>query len=294
MALAIRWPGKVSPGRVVTDFVNLMDLAPTFLDAAGVEKPDGMTASSIMPLLESTESGRIQEDRNFVVTGRERHVLSREGALPYPMRGIRTDDFLYIYNFEPDRWPAGDPGGMDDYDAEPPELAPDFSIALVSFTATWDHGPTKLWMIHHRAEEDVRPLYELGFGKRPQEELYDLRNDPHYMNNVASDSEYEQVRADLNSRLMALLQEQDDPRLTESPPRFELPPYAGPVSEELAGGGREIHWHSRARPKLVRNRNQQPREEDLANLPGSHLRLVLASDSIRVNQYRYTDTQGRL
>ena len=59
------------------------------------------------------------------------------------------------------------------------------------------------------------------------------------MQNVAYDSEYEQIRADLNSRLMALLQEQDDPRLTESPPRFELPPYAGPVSEELLEADRQ-------------------------------------------------------
>ena len=240
VAMAIRWPGHISPGRVVSDFVNLMDLAPTFLEAAGVEQPQGMTASSIMPLLESGESGQIQEDRDFVVTGRERHVLSREGALPYPMRGIRTDDFLYVYNFEPDRWPAGDPGGMDDYNAEPPELAPDFSIATRFVYGDMDHGPTKLWMIHNRAREDVRPLYELGFGKRPQEELYDLRKDPDYMENVAYDSEYEQVRAELNSRLMAVLNEQGDPRLTESPPRFELPPYAGPVSEELLEEDRQL------------------------------------------------------
>ena len=233
MALAVRWPGHVQPGRVISDLVNLMDLAPTFLDAAGVEHPDGMTATSIMPLLESADSGRIQEERDFVVTGRERHTLSREGGVPYPMRGIRTDDFLYVYNFEPDRWPAGDPGGMDDYNAEPPPLVSDFSVPVRHIYGDIDHGPTKVWMIHHRAEDDVTPLFELGFGKRPQEELYDLRNDPHYMNNVAYESEYEQIKADLNARLMSVLQEQGDPRLTESPPRFEQPPFAGPISEEL-------------------------------------------------------------
>jgi hypothetical protein len=30
-------------------------------------------------------------------------------------------------------------------------------------------------MIHHRNEPLVRPLFKLGFGKRPGEELYDLR-----------------------------------------------------------------------------------------------------------------------
>jgi N-sulfoglucosamine sulfohydrolase len=67
-------------------------------------------------------------------------------------------------------------------------------------------------MIHHRAEEDVRELFELGFGKRPREELYDLRIDPHYMNNVADNPEYEPIRKELSDQLMEVLREQDDPR----------------------------------------------------------------------------------
>ena len=231
MALAVRWPEKVSPGRVVSDFVNLMDLAPTFLDAAGVEQPPGMAASSIVPLLESTNSGRILQDRDFVVTGRERHTVSREGGLPYPIRAIRTDDFLYIHNFEPDRWPAGNPRGLDDVNAEPPPWE-DIRTVTLTVYGDIDQGPTKVWMIYNRAEENVKPLFELGFGKRPQEELYDLHKDPDYMQNVAYDSEYEKVRADLNSRLMSVLKEQDDPRIAESPPRFEQPPFAGPAPEE--------------------------------------------------------------
>ena len=44
-----------------------------------------------------------------------------------------------------------------------------------------DPSPTKAYMIHHREDLDVEPLYDLAFGKRPREELYDLRTDPHYM-----------------------------------------------------------------------------------------------------------------
>ena len=247
VAMAIRWPEKVSPGRVVSDFVNLMDLAPTFLDAAGVDLPPEMAGRSITPLLESAESGRIEEERDFVVTGRERHVLAREGGLPYPQRALRTDDFLYIYNFEPDRWPAGDPGGLDDDKTAPPpkeELLNDY----LSVFGDIDLGPTKVWMIYNRAKEDVKPLFQLGFGKRPQEELYDLRKDPDYMENVAYESEYEQIRADLNSRLMAVLKEQNDPRLTESPPRFEHPPYAGPVPGEWQAENRK--WLAASDPRL--------------------------------------------
>ena len=247
VAMAVRWPEKVSPGRVISDFVNLMDLAPTFLDAAGVDLPPGMAASSIVPLLESTDSGRIQEDRDFVVTGRERHTISRAGGLPYPIRSLRTDDFLYIHNFEPDRWPAGDPGGLDDDSAEPPPRE-DIRTVTLSVYGDIDQGPTKVWMIYNRAKEDVKPLFQLGFGKRLQEELYDLRKDPDYMQNVAYESEYEQIRADLNCRLMAVLNEQNDPRLTESPPRFEQPPYAGPMSEEWQAENRR--WLATRDPRL--------------------------------------------
>ena len=148
VAMAVRWHGQVSQGRVISDFVNLMDLAPTFLDAAGVDFPEGMTARSLTPLLKSTESGRIEEGRDFVVTGRERHMLAREGNLPYPQRAIRTDDFLYIHNFEPDRWPAGDPYGLDDDDAPPPP---------------WGRNPDQL-------SRSVR-----GFRPRPHKGLDDLQ-----------------------------------------------------------------------------------------------------------------------
>ena len=229
VALAARWPGKIAGERTVHDFVNLMDLAPTFLEAAGVEIPEVMTARSLMPILAGREQGQVEADRTYVVTGRERHVAgARAENLPYPQRAIRTEHFLYIYNFAPDRWPMGDPKGLDD----PTHDAPDFDdLRHKTFIcyADLDAGPTKAWMIHHRAEAEVRPLFELGFGKRPQQELFDLRVDPDYMNNVATHPDYADVRTQLHEQLFALLREQADPRLLEDPCRFEQAPYAGPV-----------------------------------------------------------------
>jgi N-sulfoglucosamine sulfohydrolase len=229
VALAARWPGHIQPGRVIEDFVNLMDLAPTFLDVAGVDIPDSMSASSLLPVLESAEGGQVDGDRTWVVTGRERHVENaREGGLPYPMRAIRTEDFLYIHNFASDRWPVGDPNGLDDLNAEAPSWE-----SIVATTRTvfpdMDGGPTKAWMIHHRADEYVQPLFQIAFGKRPQEELYDLRVDPDHMNNVADHPDYQSTRQDLADKLMSVLRENDDPRLVETPVRFEHAPYAGPV-----------------------------------------------------------------
>ena len=231
VALAIRWPGHISEGRIISDFVNLMDLAPTFLDIAEVEKPSDMVANSLIPLLESSNSGRVEETRDFVVTGRERHGLAREGYLPYPSRAIRTDDFLYIYNFAPDRWPIGDPKGLEDDDAIPPS-AEDILESYDTIFQDIDKGPTKVWMIYNRGKNQVKPLYELAFGKRPLEELYDLRVDPDYMSNVAEQSEYQIKKNEMKTRLMSILENENDPRVTESPSRFDLPPFAGPVPKE--------------------------------------------------------------
>ena len=92
-----------------------------------------------------------------------------------------------------------------------------------------DASPTKAWMIHHRTEEYVRPMYSLGFGKRPYEELYDLSNDPDYMNNVAGQDKYAGVKKELYNKLMKILCEQNDPRVVEKPCRYESQPYAGPL-----------------------------------------------------------------
>ena len=231
VALAVRWPGRVGAGRVVEDFVNLMDLAPTFCEAGGIDPPGSMTARSLMALLESPDSGQIDPARSSVVMGRERHIAhARKGMLPYPQRAIRTRDFIYIINFEPDRWPMGDPIGLDG--SERPEPTQE-ALTHDTFATLrdMDASPTKAWLVTHREEQDVEPLYQLAFGKRPREELYDLRADPDYLHNVAGEPEYATVRARLEQELLALLEAQNDPRLMEQPCRYEYEPYAGKVAK---------------------------------------------------------------
>ena len=77
----------------------------------------------------------------------------------------------------------------------------------------------------------MEPLYQLAFGKRPREELYDLRKDPDYMNNIATDPDYAEVRTRMEARLLSILETEDDPRLMEQPCRYEYEPYAGPVDK---------------------------------------------------------------
>ncbi|MEM9621537.1 MAG: sulfatase [Pseudomonadota bacterium] len=229
VALAARWPGQIEPGRIVEDFVNLMDLGPTFCEVGGISPPPSMTAHSLLPVFTSPRSGQIETQRDHVVTGRERHIAhARQGMLPYPQRAIRTRDFIYIINFEPDRWPMGDPIGLQD-DERPEPTSHDLTHDTFVTLRDMDASPTKAWLVTHREEDDVEPLYDLAFGKRPREELYDLRTDPNYMTNVAADPAYATDRAQLEKRLLQILKAQDDPRLMEQPCRYEYEPYAGRV-----------------------------------------------------------------
>ena len=75
----------------------------------------------------------------------------------------------------------------------------------------------------------MEPLFQLGFGKRPREELYHLVDDPSYMRNLAAEPSAEGIRARMEARLLSILEEQNDPRLMEQPCRYELEPYAGPA-----------------------------------------------------------------
>ena len=245
VALAARWPGQINPGRVIKDFVNLMDLGPTFCEVGGIDVPDTMTAQSILPLLQADQSGQVDPERDHVVTGRERHIAhARKGMLPYPQRSIRTEDFIYIINFEPERWPMGDPLGLDRSDDRPMPTTEQLTNDTFVTLRDMDASPTKAWLVTHREEHDVEPLYELAFGKRPREELYDLKKDPDYMHNVANNPDYEDIRASLEARLLEILARENDPRLMEQPCRYEYEPYAGKVPKvwfEAAAEEQELY-----------------------------------------------------
>ncbi|MFT4637041.1 MAG: N-sulfoglucosamine sulfohydrolase [Verrucomicrobiales bacterium] len=225
--LAVRWAGRVPAGRVVDDFVNLTDLAPTFLETAGSKPLEVMTGRSLMPLLASEKSGMIDETRDHVVVGRERHVAkARSGQLPYPQRAIRTKDFLYIRSFKPDRWPMGSGPGMGASERPMPPFEQLRENTFAAF-ADLDGSPTKAWIVTHREDPKVEKFFKIAFGRRPAEELYDLKKDPHQMTNVASDESYKDQRDALEARLLAVLRETGDPRVTGDGATYDLPPFAG-------------------------------------------------------------------
>jgi arylsulfatase A-like enzyme len=224
VALVAAGPG-VKGGRVVDDFVNLMDLTPTFLEVGGVKPPAGLDGKSFWNVLASDRSGQVDPSRTWVVTGRERHVAdARAGNLPYPHRALRTKDYLYIRNFAPDRYPMGDPGGVT-ADKAPAANALE-NDTMVAFS-DMDASPTKAWLVGHRSDAKWKPYYDYAFAKRPAEELYDLKADPDQMRNVAGDPTYADARKEMAARLTKILTDAGDPRLVEKVCRFEKPPFTG-------------------------------------------------------------------
>ncbi|VAX27068.1 Sulfatase [hydrothermal vent metagenome] len=195
--LIFAWIDHIPMNRTVDDFANLNDLAPTFLEIANGKIPEQMTAKSLTNILFSKKEGHIDKDRNFIVTARERHALCRKNGLGYPGRAIRTEDFLYIRNFNPERWPAGDPPLYGDVDAH-----------MLHYAC-----PTKLFILKNKDKPDIKPFFELGFAKRPAEELFDVRTDPDQINNVAYKKEYKEIKKELSDKLLNYLKETKDPRI---------------------------------------------------------------------------------
>jgi arylsulfatase A-like enzyme len=231
VALAIAGPG-VQGGRVVDDFTCLPDLAPTFLEAGQVAIPDVMTARSLWPVLKSEREGLVDSRRTWVITGRERHVAkAREGQLPYPQRALNTADYLFIINFRPERYPLGDPYRLDT--GNPPtttELTENTFVTLPDE----DAGPAKAWLVDHRNDPQWKRYFDHAYGKRPGEELFDLKKDPHQMHNVAADPAYTSIAARLRKQLLDELKRTGDPRLVDNGKFFETPPMAGPVQDRTA------------------------------------------------------------
>ncbi|MBM3728885.1 MAG: sulfatase [Acidobacteria bacterium] len=158
--LMVRWPGRVKPGLVTEELISGEDITPTFLAAAGVEKPKAMSGRSFLGLL----TGESYTPRDHVFAARLAH-----GNSPYSDRAssfdlsrcVRTARYKLIYNCTPHQVyqpvdSAGGPGWTQMQEANRAgTLAP----------------------IHHKAYfTSPRPVFE----------LFDLQEDPSELNNIAA------------------------------------------------------------------------------------------------------------
>lgn len=193
---AARWGNKIPAGRKLTDFITFPDLAPTLMEIAGIAAPEQMTGESFTKQLFATESGRVDPTRDHTLLGKERHDIGRTDgdllSVGYPARAIRNDQFLYVRNFKPLRWPVGDP-----------------KYGLLNC----DNSPTKSFLTSLSPNSDEYRWYEMSFGKRPKEELYDVLADPDCVNNLADNPEYIVTMVKLWHQLETELEAQGDPRI---------------------------------------------------------------------------------
>ncbi len=192
--MAVMWGGHVPKPFAFDGFVNLLELAATFYDAAGVTPPEPIRGSSILPVLTGKQKASA---RGEVFLERERHANVRAGNVGYPSRAIKTADYIYIRNLRSERWPVGDP---------------DYASRLAPY-GDCDNGPAKSFLVGHRNEYPV--LFELAFGMRPAEELYDLRKDPGQHHNVAADPAYAAALKKLRGQLSAWMRSTNDIRATQ-------------------------------------------------------------------------------
>lgn len=207
LPLAIMWPkGIKNPGRIVEDFVSFTDFAPTILDVAEVKpKKSGMQkmeGKSLVPLFAETQKGKF---RDYMIIGKERTDLGRPDDEGYPIRGIVTNEYLYLRNYHTDRWPAGNPetGYMD-----------------------CDGSPTKTFILNDRRSKGKSWYWDMNFGKLPAEQLYHISEDMQCIENLADDEKYNDVKNTLSNQMIKKLKKDGDPRMFGKGDIFDTYPYS--------------------------------------------------------------------
>lgn len=182
--LVIAGPG-IKAGAVRADLVEHIDIAALSLAAANIEIPAVMQGQDIL-----AES---YTHREAVFSARDRCDETVDH-----MRAVRTQDFKYIRNFLPQR----------------PYLQP---------CAYKDAKEIIKALRRAYAAGELNEAQELIFREtRPEEELYDLKNDPYELNNLADDPGFLEKLVELRDRLDVWMEETDDKGLeAESEAQFE-------------------------------------------------------------------------
>ena len=227
--MAMLWKrGIKNPGRVIEDYVSMTDLAPTFLELAGISpKASGMrpfAGKSLLNIFHSSLSGQVDSQRNYQLVGMERHDFGRPKDQGYPIRGIHQDGFLYLKNYEPDRWPACNPE---------------------TGYLNCDGGAIKSYVLNQRRNGMDSYFWDLCFGKRPLEELYDLKNDPDCINNLALNPKHAKRKTKMSTAMETKLTQEGDLRMAGYGHLYELYPGANIVGfyeRFMAGEKFNLGW----------------------------------------------------
>jgi len=201
--------GIKNPGRDIYDYVSFIDIAPTLLNACGITPEESgmqpVEGKSLLKIFKTRRDGLIEESREFVLLGKERHDVGRPEDAGYPVRGIVKGGYLYIINYKLNRWPSGDPEtGYLDCDA----------------------SPVKSIILDMNRMDQSSFYWNLSFGKRFEEELYNVSADPECMKNLAADPGFNPLKQKLRELMLQNLREQEDPRILGNGDIFDKYPYS--------------------------------------------------------------------
>jgi len=172
--LIVSWPGRIEGGRTSEALVELSDIAPTLLDAAGVEHPPGMQTKSLWPLLVGeTDLDHHREDiysENY--HGQERAWFYNEEGNGALQRTDANSEFIAPF--------------------EEPDVLPKYRAQLRDHESRVLPYATMVRTDRYKLVRD----HSLGDG-----ELYDLEEDPTETHNRYDDPEYASVKTELLERL---------------------------------------------------------------------------------------------
>ncbi len=173
--LVIRWPGHIKPGTVTDELTSAIDFAPTCLNLAGVAPPKHMEGRIF---LGPDRAG----PRECIFAARDRcdETMDR-------IRCVRDKRYKYIRNFMPER---------------PYTQQNRYKERAYPMLAL-------LKELH--AEGKLTPEQELFMAdRRPEEELYDIRDDPWEVKNLAGADKHQDALKTMRGRLEAWIKKTGD------------------------------------------------------------------------------------
>lgn len=160
----IRWPDGEKAGTVNDEMISAIDFAPTFMKMAGLKAPDHFQGRNFL---------REDNEREYIISARDRcdETVDR-------IRAVRTKNFKYIRNYYPNK----------------------------PYTQTNVYKKRQYPMLALLREmkangtltEAQKPFMA---DTRPYEELYNLEEDPHEVDNLADDPAYEDRKKGLSEKL---------------------------------------------------------------------------------------------
>jgi uncharacterized sulfatase len=174
------WPGVIAPNTRTGAMISLVDPLPTIIEAAGGKAPADLDGKSFLDVMR----GKKAEHRQRIFA-----THSRDGIMNvYPIRAVRSLDWAYIRNLDPQ---ATHTTHIDKAQAKD---------GLYYWSS---------WVAKAKTDPAAARIVE-RYQKRPAEELYDLKNDPYQLRNVAADPANAARLGELRAELDAWMAQQKD------------------------------------------------------------------------------------